>query len=189
MRLRRGDQPSTPSVGNKPSLDKFRTSSFSKSFALGIPRRPSSVTLSFPIDFVEVTLGSSILKHTDLPNIIVLAPATETQAAGTSISFRAASLLVLVSFFAFHAETRLEARRILGKRTAILANVTLCSALDDNQVNLDTATVTLVDKDSQLKPAEDGSISFSLDLPIPLGELAVAVAKVSFGRTIDSDCK
>lgn len=174
-------------MGNKSSLNKLPATVFSKPLPLGISQHPSSVTLSSPIDAVEVKLGSSILKHTDFPNVIVLSSATKTDPAGTSISFRATSLLVLVSFFAFHAETRLEPQRVSGGGTAILANVTLFRDAHDNEVNSNTVTVSLINKDSSFKPTENSLVNFSLDLPIPLSELAVVVAKASFGNGIVSD--
>jgi hypothetical protein len=180
-----------------PTLDEYQTSAVAKPHAL-VSRETSamclsSVDLSSSVDFVEVTLGSSTLKHTTLPNIIVLAPVTEAQPTGTSILFRAMSRPVLISFFAFHAETRLEAQSVSREGASILASVTLCSAADDNQVNADTMTVTLMThgKDPPRKWAEEGGllVNFSVNLPITLGELAVTIAKVSFGKGVVTDGK
>lgn len=151
-----------------------------------------STKLSSSVDFVEVTIGSSVLTHATLPNILVLTPITDTQPTGTSIYFRAASRPVLISFFAFHAETRLEAQSVSREGASILAYVTLCTAADHNQVNPDTTIVTLMNNPkgtSLMSAAEDGSVTFSLGLPITLGELAVAIAKVSFGKDMVSDVK
>lgn len=153
----------------------------------GTPRRLSSTSLS-SIDFVEVTLGSSIFKHLTLPKIIILSPITEAQPT-TSITFHAVSRPVLISFLAFHAETRLEARDRSRANSSILANV-LCRETDPNQGNRDTTTITLLDdtKASQSKSAnENESVTFPLGLPITLGELAVAIAKVSFRKGIVLD--
>jgi hypothetical protein len=153
---------------------------------LGSPQLASSVMSSSPIDIVEVTLGFSSLKQRSLPKLIVLARITETGLALPSISFRAASRPVLVSFLALHGESRLEAQS-----ASMLANVKVWTASDRSQVNPDTATVSLMNDNngSQLRTAdsENGTISFSLELPTTLGKLAVAIAKISFGKGLALD--
>ncbi|KAF8531005.1 hypothetical protein JB92DRAFT_2854529 [Gautieria morchelliformis] len=179
--------PSIPLTLDMSSLGESQADPLIKPLSLpmpGSPQSPSSDMLSSPIDIVEVTLGSSFIKQMSLPKLIVLTQNAETGLTSSSISFRAASRPVLVSFFALHAETRLEAQSV-----PTLANVKLCTVSDGSQVNSDTATVSLTNdsNDSQLKTAESGSISFTLDLPTTLGELAVAIAKVSFGKGLALD--
>lgn len=134
---------------------------------------------SSPIGSAEVLLGSSILENASLPNVIVIA----ANPSGTTLTIRAATRPGLISFCAFHAETGIASSHLAPpdrECEPVDGHVTLCTITKGDTEVEDVAMISLGEDSSS--DSASGSVSFPFHLPATFGQLAVAIAKISFAR-------
>ncbi|KAF8525197.1 hypothetical protein BU17DRAFT_84118 [Hysterangium stoloniferum] len=117
-----------------------------------------------PLMSIEVMYNNLFLPHINFPRVIIKSP-------GKHLIFRAPSSPLLISFCAFHSETKLE----------LETSAALASSASDLLISLDESTMMVNEWISETRAEEkDGNVFFRFHSPCTLGELAIAIARVSF---------